>query len=225
MRLCVIFDMDGVLVDSYKAHLQSWQMMAGEFGESLTEAQFLETFGQTSREIIARHWGVNKLSPEQIELFDHRKEALYRGLIERDFPEMPGARDLIENLRAARFKLAVGSSGPPENVDFVLRRMKIRRHFEVRVTGRDVTHGKPNPEVFLTAAQKLKTDPLLCAVIEDAPVGIAAANAAGMTSIALLSTGHTAEKSAAAQVIVRKLTDLSADRIAALIGSAAARAG
>jgi beta-phosphoglucomutase len=203
MRLCVIFDMDGVLVDSYKAHLQSWQMMAGEFGESLTEAQFLETFGQTSREIIARHWGADTLTPEQIEQFDQRKEALYRGIIERDFPEMPGARQLIENLRAARFKLAVGSSGPPENVDFVLRRMKIRRHFEVRVTGKDVTKGKPDPEVFLKAAD---------------------ANAAGMTSIALLSTGHTAEKSAAAQVIVRKLTDLSADRIAALIGSAAAKA-
>ena len=179
MRLCVIFDMDGVLVDSYKAHLQSWQMMAGEFGESLTEAQFLETFGQTSREIIARHWGADTLTPEQIEQFDQRKEALYRGIIERDFPEMPGARQLIENLRAARFKLAVGSSGPPENVDFVLRRMKIRRHFEVRVTGKDVTKGKPDPEMYLTAMQTLNVNPKECLILEDNEHGIQAAIASG----------------------------------------------
>jgi len=224
MRLCVIFDMDGVLVDSYQAHWKSWQLMATEFGRELTEDQFQSTFGQTSREIIAQHWGAGSLTPEQIREFDERKESLYRELIHSQFPEMPGARELIESLRAARFKLAVGSSGPPENVEFVLRRLKVRRHIEVQVTGRDVTRGKPDPEVFLTAARRLRTEPLLCAVIEDAPVGIAAANAAGMTSIALLSTGHTAEKSRAAKLIVRNLRDVSADRIAALIGEAAARA-
>jgi beta-phosphoglucomutase len=86
------------------------------------------------------------------------------------------------------------------------------------VTGQDVTCGKPDPQVFLVAAKKLGVPPRNCAVIEDAPVGIAAANAAGMTSIALVSTGHTPESVGDAVLVVRSLRELSAARIARLIG-------
>src|SRR6267154_66646 len=96
--LGVIFDMDGVLVDSYRAHWQSWHFMADELGRGLTEVQFVTTFGRTSREIIAEHWGADSLSPEEIAEFDRRKEALYREIVDRDFPAMDGASDLIRNL-------------------------------------------------------------------------------------------------------------------------------
>ena len=215
--LAVIFDMDGVLVDSYRAHWQSWQFMADELGKGLSEAQFVSTFGQTSREIIAAHWGANCLSPAEIADFDLRKEALYREIVVRDFPAMDGATDLIVALRAAGFRLAVGSSGPPENVALAVERLGTERFFDTLVTGRDVTRGKPDPQVFLLAAELLGVSPANCAVIEDAPVGIAAANAAGMCSIALLSTGHTEESVSAARVIVRSLRELSPERIAALI--------
>lgn len=211
--------MDGVLVDSYQAHLQSWQVTAAEFGQHLSEVQFLRTFGRTSREIIAEHWGAGALTEEQILAFDRRKEALYREMVEHDFPAMDGARELIVELHAAGFKLAVGSSGPPENVALALDNLGVRNLFHATVTGLDVTRGKPDPEVFLVAAQRLGIEPRHCAVIEDAPVGIAAANAAGMTSIALLSTGHTRERSAAARLIVESLRELSAARIDRLIGA------
>jgi len=216
--LAVIFDMDGVLVDSYAAHWQSWHFMADELGKGLTEEQFVSTFGRTSREIIAEHWGPDCLAPAEIAEFDRRKEALYRDIVACDFPAMDGARELLEELRSQGFRLAVGSSGPPENVALAVERLRAEKLLDVLITGRDVTRGKPDPQVFLLAAERLGVAPRDCAVVEDAPVGIAAANSANMTSIALLSTGHTLESVANARLVVRSLRELSADRIARLIG-------
>jgi beta-phosphoglucomutase len=215
--LGVIFDMDGVLVDSYQAHWESWHFMAGELGKGLTEEQFVSTFGRTSREIIAEHWGANALSSHEIAEFDRRKEALYREIVSRSFPAMDGARDLIRELHGAGFRLAVGSSGPPENVALAVARLGAGPYFNALITGKDVTRGKPDPQVYLVAAERLGVAPANCAVIEDAPVGIAAANSAGMASIALLSTGHTAESVVAARLIVRSLRELSPARIGDLI--------
>ena len=213
----VIFDMDGVLVDSYRAHWESWHFMAEELGRGLSEDQFVTTFGRTSREIIAEHWGADSLTPDEIAEFDRRKEALYREIVDRDFPAMEGAAELIRDLSVAGFRLAVGSSGPPENVALAVDRLGARAYFNTLVTGRDVTRGKPDPQVFLTAAARLQVAPSDCVVVEDAPVGIAAANAAGMTSVALLSTGHTEESVAAAHVIVKSLRELSPARMHLLI--------
>jgi len=216
--LGVIFDMDGVLVDSYRAHWQSWHFMADELGKGLSEAQFVSTFGRTSREIISEHWGAGCLTAEEIAEFDWRKEALYRELVDREFPAMDGAIELIRALSADGYRLAVGSSGPPENVALAVERLGAGQFFDTLVTGRDVTRGKPDPQVFLLAAERLGVAPANCAVIEDAPVGIAAANAAGMASIALLSTGHTAESVKDAALIVNSLRELSPVRVATLIG-------
>jgi beta-phosphoglucomutase len=217
--LAVIFDMDGVLVDSYRAHWESWHVVAEDLGRDLTEEQFVTTFGRTSREIIAEHWGAGALSVEEIAEFDRRKEALYREIVAHEFPAMDGAAELIKSLHAHGVGLAVGSSGPPENVALAVDRLGAKPYFHALVTGRDVKRGKPDPEVFLTAAARLGVPPQRCAVIEDAPVGIAAANAAGMTSIALLSTGHTPESISAARVVVNSLRDLSRERIGELIFS------
>lgn len=205
----VIFDMDGVLVDTYHAHYQSWLEMAKPEGLHFSEAEFAAVFGRTSREIISHFWGDDRYNDAQIIELDQRKEAAFRRIIEADFPAMPGAFDLLHSLHNAGFRLAVGSSGPPENVALVLERLDVRDLFDVIVTGEDVTHGKPDPEVFLIAAKRLGTVPANCAVIEDAPAGVAAANAAGMTSIGLLSTGRQPEDLAAARTVVQSLNDLS----------------
>jgi len=213
----VIFDMDGVLVDSYRAHWESWQFMAHELDKGLTEEQFVSTFGRTSREIIAEHWGADCLSADEIADFDRRKEALYRQIVHRNFPAMDGAIELLRDLHAARMRLAVGSSGPPENVALAVERLGAEQYFHALVTGKDVTKGKPDPQVFLIAAKRLGVPPEKCAVVEDAPVGISAANAAKMASIALVSTGHTPESVSHALLVVRSLRELSAARIVGLI--------
>ena len=212
--VAVIFDVDGVLVDSYDAHFRSWRDMAREVGRELTSEQFATTFGRTSREIIEHHWGQGALSPAEIKAFDDRKEALYRDLVWNAFPAMDGARELIAALHAAGVPLAVGSSGPPENVALAIDRLAANACIQARVTGQDVTRGKPDPEVFLLAAKKLGVAPSACAVIEDAPAGIAAANAAGMLSIALQSTGHTPEDAREANHVIHSLRELSPALIA-----------
>jgi len=213
----VIFDMDGVLVDTYHAHYQSWLAMAEQEGFSFSEEEFAETFGRTSREIIAHFWGEGRLSDAEIAEMDNRKEAAFRQIIERDFPAMPGVHALLESLDAAGFRLAVGSSGPPENVATVIERLGAGSLFSATVNGMDVTRGKPDPQVFLTAAEKLGLPPARCAVVEDAPPGVEAANAAGMASIGLASTGRKPQDLAAADLVVESLEALTPEGIRGLI--------
>ena len=208
-RRAVIFDVDGVLVDSYHVHFESWRVLCAELGREMTEPQFAATFGRTTRETISELWSGDRFPSEQIAQLDARKEAIFRERIVADFPAMDGALELIEALHEAGFALAVGSSGPPENVELILDQLGCRALLGAIVTGRDVRRGKPDPQVFSIAAARLALDPGSCAVVEDAAAGVAAANAAGMTSIALVSTGHTRAELAAADHTVESLRELS----------------
>jgi beta-phosphoglucomutase len=206
----VIFDVDGVLIDSYAAHLQSWLDLAAESGTEFTERDFAATFGRTSRDILRHYWPAR--DDAEVRALDDRKEAIFRDLIRADFPAMDGAVELIDRLVSAAFALAVGSSGPPENVELVLYRLGRRSAFTAVITGKDVTRGKPDPQVFLLAAERLGVETGRCTVIEDAPAGIIAARAAGMRAIALTSTGRAVRDFDQAQpdVIVRSLREVEA---------------
>jgi beta-phosphoglucomutase len=219
MPHAVIFDIDGVLIDSYEPHYESWKMLAGELGQTVTPEQFAASFGRTSKDIIRIWWsglfGAD-LTEAKIAELDERKEAAYRAVVSRTKPVMEGAVALIDALHAAGFKLAVGSSGPPANVDLSLKLLGREAKFSARVTGMDVTRGKPDPQVFLIAAGKLGVLPAECAVIEDAPAGIAAANAARMASIGLLGTTDALGLKAA-KLIVPTLAALDPKAIVRLI--------
>jgi beta-phosphoglucomutase len=215
--LAVIFDMDGVLIDTYQAHFQSWRQMAAETELVMTEPQFAQSFGRTSREIIGSLWGQGRFQDADIARLDARKEELFRQIIAADFPRMPAARELLVALHRAGFLLAIGSSAPPENVELVLDRLDVDSLFEAVVTGRDIRRGKPDPQVFLTAAARLRMPPEWCAVVEDAPAGIAAALAAEMTAIGLASTGRTRAELATAHLVVDSLRELSPQVIDDLI--------
>ncbi len=215
-ELAVIFDMDGVLVDSYRAHFESWLAMARECGFEFTERRFAATFGRTSRDIIAHFWGEG-LSDERIAEMDGRKEALYRKSISADFPVMDGARELIRALHEEGFKLAVGSSGPPANVAVTMQGLAREDCFAATVSGMEVTAGKPDPQVFLKAAEKLGVAPERCAVIEDAPAGVEAARRAGMAAIAITGTAPREKLAQRAHFVVESLPQLSVEIIARLI--------
>ena len=203
----VIFDMDGVLVDSYAAHLQSWKRLADELGEKITEDQFAATFGRTSREIIRELFAVTE--GETVARYDARKEALYRDIIRGRVPVMAGAIALVRALHAAGFRLAVGSSGPPENIALVCEDCGLDETLAGKVSGADVTHGKPHPEVFLLAAERIGVAPSDCVVIEDAVAGVEAAVRAGMRCIALTSTVGR-ERLGQADLVVDRLDEIDA---------------
>jgi len=219
----VIFDMDGVLIDSYHAHFESWRIVAAEEGIDFSRDVFDRTFGRTSREIIQDVLGHRAAPPERVASLDARKEAAYREIISRDFPAMPGVGELIDALASAGFKLAIGSSGPPENVALVLSRLQRERLFSAVVSGADVVRGKPDPAIFLLAAQRMGAAPERCAVIEDAPLGIAAARAAGMAAIGLASTGRRREQLAAADAVFDSLIEITPEIIERILSATAQR--
>jgi beta-phosphoglucomutase len=216
-ELGVIFDVDGVLVDSYRAHFESWRRMAHAVGLEMDEQQFAATFGRTSQDIIRQLWGKHLPPGTDVVALDDLKEAAYRDILRESFPAMDGASELLAALHRAGFRLAVGSSGPPENVELVIQQLHAERLFQASVNGKQVTHGKPHPEVFLTAAEKLGLAAGQCAVVEDAPAGIEAARRAGMAAIALTGTAERGKLAQRAHLVVDSLRDLSPRRIAKLI--------
>lgn len=217
MEYGAIFDVDGVLVDSYQAHFEGWVRAGHKWGFTITEETFARTFGRTSREVIVDTFQMTWFNDEQIKQLDAEKEALYREIIAETFPAMDGAIDLLDALAGAGFRLAVGSSGPPPNVDVVVDHLNRRSLFGKIVTGVDVQRGKPDPQVFLLGAQGIGLPPHRCVVIEDAAAGVAAAHNAGMKAIGFVSTGRTRDELHEADLIIHSLRELSPRRLQDLI--------
>jgi beta-phosphoglucomutase len=220
-KRAVIFDVDGVLVDSYQAHFEAWQRVGRRAGRPIGENTFASLFGRRNREIIRLLWG-DVLTEVQAEELGQWKEVQYREVLQADFRPMDGAAELVDALKAAGFLLAVGSSGPPENVRIALEGLGRARLFDATVTGAEVRAGKPDPEVFLKASAKLGVEPRSSAVIEDAVAGVEAARRAGMTAIALVGTApREALAEAGADLVVASLRELTPDPISRLIDRAA----
>ncbi|MGE0479601.1 MAG: HAD family hydrolase [Phycisphaerae bacterium] len=188
----VIFDMDGVLVASGTAHAASWRLVAKKHGLSMPDEFFRDTFGRPSRDIIRQVWN-RELSDAEERAIDDEKERVYRDLVTGMVPLSIGAREALHALRSAGYTLAVGTSGPPENLELVLRETRIGDLFAATVHGFDVRHGKPAPDIFLLAAERARLAPRNCVVIEDAPVGLQGAQAAGMKTIGYAGT-HPPER-------------------------------
>jgi beta-phosphoglucomutase family hydrolase len=213
----VIFDMDGVLADTGPIHFESWVKMAHEIGLKFPREFFDKTFGQQSVPIMRKLVGSN-VKAELIKKWANLKEKYYREMVKEKLKPLPGALELIKILNTENFKLAVGSSGPPENVELLLKSLKIKQYFSAIVTAADTKKGKPKPDVFLIASSKLRVSPKNCLVIEDAPVGILAAKRAGMKVIALTTT-HNEEELLEADKVVKDLSHISSNEILNMLRS------
>ena len=216
----VIFDLDGTLIDSYTAHFQAWTALAADLGHTLQEAEFQKQFGRKNEPILEElHGWLGLPSPDEATMatLATTKEERFRSIIGPSFPEMEGASQLIGSLRDAGWRLAVGSSAPRENIDFCLAKFQaVGVKFDAVACGSDVKHGKPAPDVFLLAAERLGVPADQCIVVEDAAPGVEAANRAGMTSVGLCSMGRTREELAAADLVVGTLHELNPDSLDAL---------
>ncbi|HXA10146.1 MAG TPA: beta-phosphoglucomutase family hydrolase [Chthoniobacterales bacterium] len=210
-----IFDWDGVIIDSAGLHEQSWRRLAQELGKTIAADSFIRGFGMKSARIIEEIHGWAK-EPAEIARLTNRKEALYREIVARsEIAPLPGVVAWLERLRAADVPCAVASSTQRLNIDTVLERIGLKVAFREIVSAEDVVHGKPNPEVFQKAATRLGVAAERCVVFEDAHVGIEAAHAARMKVVAVPTT-HPVEQLAAADLVVRRLDELTVEQVARL---------
>ncbi len=197
----VIFDMDGVLVLSEQAHWQSWCAAAKNRGVEIAYKKFVSCFGRINPDCIAIMFGAD-IPPDESARIADEKEQAFREIVRRHVPLAPGTIELLTGLREQGVKLAVGSSGPKENVELILGAGNIRQYFDAVVHGGDVKRGKPAPDVFMLAAERLAIPARSCAVIEDAPAGIRAAVAAEMIPFGVATTHDAADLMAAGALVV-----------------------
>ncbi len=216
-RMGVIFDLDGVLVDTGWAHKQSWFDLADKEGFDMSDYFFYSTFGMQNNRIIPMLFG-RDMSKEEIIPLSEWKEQRYRDLIADELVPAQGAKELLDDLKNAGFYLAVGSSAPRANLDLVLDRVQVHDYFDALVTAEEVTKSKPAPDTFLTAAKKLSLPAHRCVVVEDAVQGVEAGKAAGMTVVAVTTTRERIALTQADK-IVDSLAELKADDFAALISN------
>ncbi|HEY7348403.1 MAG TPA: HAD family phosphatase [Ktedonobacterales bacterium] len=199
----IIWDLDGVIVDSSEQHRLSWQRLAAETGVVFTDEDFWKTFGRSNAAIIPLFWG-SQLSAEQMDALAARKEVYFRELLKGNLRALPGALELMQAAHAAGLRQSLASSAPMENIAVMSEELGLRRWLNAMVSGDRLPRGKPAPDIFLLAAERLDVAPARCVVIEDAPAGVAAASAAGMRCLAVTNS-HPAALLAAADRVVDSL--------------------
>jgi beta-phosphoglucomutase family hydrolase len=199
----ILWDLDGVIADTAHYHCLSWQEAFKKRGVNFTEEDFKHHFGQRNDTIILGVLG-SDVSLKDIADIAQDKEVIFRNNILKDLRPFPGVIRLLHSTRDNNIKTAIGSSAPLENVQLILSHLKIEDCFQTIVSGEDVTEGKPNPQVFLLGAKKLKVEPSHCIVIEDAVAGVEAAKRGGMLCIAVTNT-HPASNLSKADLIVDSL--------------------
>jgi beta-phosphoglucomutase family hydrolase len=183
----LIFDMDGVIVDSNPVHREAWEQFNRRYGIETTEAMHQRMYGKHNADIVRDYFGPD-LTPEEVAARGAAKEEVYRELAGSRLEQMlvPGLRDFLEEYRD--IPKGVGSNAEPANVEFILDQAELRPYFQAVVDGHQVRNPKPHPEVFLRVADILRVAPADCVVFEDSPTGVQAGLAAGMKVIGLGTT-------------------------------------
>ena len=185
----ILWDMDGVISDSYCLHLAAWQETFAKRGVKFTREDFAGLFGSRNDFIISTVMG--KEFPERyISAVVQEKEEAFRRKATGNIKPFPGVASLLDALKKGNFKLGLVSSAPKENIDLALTELNLAGIFDSIVSGQEVSASKPSPQIFLLATEKLHVAPEYCVVIEDSPLGVKAAKAAGMKCLAVTNTHH-----------------------------------
>jgi HAD superfamily hydrolase (TIGR01509 family) len=209
----VIFDLDGVLVDSAQLHLQSWQSAFRNFGIEFCEEDFWRCFGQSSLAFIelAMSRGGVVLKKTDVKHLEEEKERIFRDLAPGRIRPFPGVIRFTEECKYRRQKTGIASSAPIENIQMVLKELGIEKLFDAVTSGGEVKFPKPHPQIFIETSKRLNLSPSECIVFEDVPVGLEAARRAGCTTVAVTNT-LPAYRLSMADLVVASLEGFNLER-------------
>lgn len=215
MAFAVLFDMDGVIVDSNPYHKLAFQAFLKKYNRSLTDDELkTHVYGRTNQEGMPYIFQRALATTELTELADE-KEALFRELYRADIRPVAGLVPFLQKLKGQRVPMAVGTSAPAANLDFVLNSLGIRSYFDALLDSASVSRGKPDPEIYLKAAAELRIPPSQCIVIEDSLAGVQAGLNAGAKVIGITTT-HTTEELANTHRVIQNFEDLTVNQLEAL---------
>jgi beta-phosphoglucomutase len=189
MLMSVIFDMDGVIVDSHAAHIRTWKKFLLSLGKSVTDADLDFVRQGRKRQDILRYF-LGDLEADEVQALCHRKDLLFRNEAE-SIKMVPGVHGLLEELTQAGIPTGLASCGSTARVHHLLSRLQLRQYFMAVVTGDEVRTGKPNPEIFHKAAGQMRVHPAESIVFEDSVSGVQAAKAAGMKCVGIADRQQT----------------------------------
>jgi HAD superfamily hydrolase (TIGR01509 family) len=201
----ILWDLDGVIVDSGLYHYEAYRRVFGELRRSISGDEFFSgLIGLRNDAIIRKVLG--EVPDDEVKRIADRKETAFRELVSGNVDALPGVRYLVEDAKAAGLKQAIVSSTPRANIDLILGELKFEGFFTAIVGEEDAAKGKPDPEGFLVAMSRLGMQANECVVIEDAPEGITAGKAAGARTIGVATT-RPAQRLTEADLVVGSLDD------------------
>ncbi len=188
----LIFDMDGTMVDNMMVHHRAWQRKLAELGIEMDLGEVKEKIHGVNEEILERIFP-GRFSPEERKIISAQKEAAYREIFLPQLRLVDGLSNFLTHCFAEGLPMSIGTAAPKENVDFVLDNLELRSYFRGVVHAGDVIYGKPNPEVFIRAAEAMSQDVTECLIFEDSITGAEAALRAG-AEVMILTTTHRQEE-------------------------------
>ena len=209
--LAVIFDMDGVIVDNMEYHKRAWGVFLEKYAPDIELEEFSRHFGKVNKDLLKIVFK-REITAEEESRFGEEKEAIYREIYADHIAPTPGLPGFLDSLKENSIKTAVATAAPRINMDFVFEKTGLRAYFDVLIDATEVTRGKPDPEIYLKAAQRLVCLPDSCLVFEDSFPGVQAARRAGMKVIAL-ATSHPAESLKGAERVIKDFTEISLDAV------------
>lgn len=207
----VIFDMDGVIVDNMPYHRKAWAEFFERHNPPMRLEDFIPHMGKSNEDLLTVLFG-KTITKEEICVLGEEKEALYREIYAPEVAPLSGFIDFLRSLKDNNVKTAVATAAPKVNLDFLFEHINLRNDFDALIADSEVDKGKPDPEIYLKAAEKLDYPPERCLVFEDSLAGIQAAINARMKVIGVATT-NPPEKMQNAKLVIKDFTEINIDRI------------
>lgn len=210
--IAALFDMDGVIVHTNPYHKKAFKIFLDKHDISISDEDLKENvYGRTNEEIFPYIFG-DKYTAEKGKEWADEKESIFRNLYKEDVAPVSGLMKFLEELQEKEIKAAVGTSAPVENLDFIMNTLELRPYFDAFLHSAHVTNGKPDPEIYIKAAEELDVEPGFCVVFEDSIAGVKAGLNAGMKVVAVATT-HSADEFEGADLVIDNFEGFSVERL------------